>query len=246
MTEVHVHGVVPAAEETEIAAAVVRRVTHRDVAALVSDAEPGQLAASRVLRRHWHVLDEAGATATVLPVRFGTIMAGERAVADEFLAPRHDELVAGLAELAGKVQLTVKGFFEEDALMRSVVESSPAIARLQERVRGLPEAATYYQRIELGQLVAAEVEQARERDTAFVLERLAPLAVAASREPPATPDSAVNAAFLVERERVDEFSSAVGRLERELEGRVRIRYVGPLPAYSFAGDGANAGEGAWA
>jgi hypothetical protein len=242
MSEVHVHGLVAAAETTQIAAADVRRVTYGDVAALVSDVEPGQLAASRVLRKHWRVLEEAGSTATVLPVRFGTVMASGRAVADELLAPRHDELFAGLAELAGKVQLTVKGFFEEEALMRGVIERSPAVARLRERVRGLPEAAAYYERIELGQLVAAEVERERERDTELVLERLGPQAVAATREPPATPDAAVNAAFLVERERVDEFSRAVGELGRELEGRVRIRYVGPLPPYSFAGDG----DGAWA
>jgi hypothetical protein len=246
MSEVHVHGVVPAAERTEIASADVRRITHGDVAALVSDAGPGQLGASRILRKHWRLLDEAASTTTVLPVRFGTIMAGDREVADEFLAPRHDELVAGLAELAGKVQLTVKGFFEEETLMRGVVERSPAVARLRERVRGLPEAAAYYDRIQLGQLVAAEVERARERDTALVLERLQPLAVAAVRQPPATPDAAVNAAFLVERDRVDEFSAAVAELGRELAGRVRLRYVGPLPAYSFADDGATSGTGAWA
>jgi hypothetical protein len=246
MSDVHVHGVVPAAEQTEIASVEVRRVTHGDVAALVSDVEPEGLAASRVLRRHWHVLEEAGATTTVLPVRFGTVMAGDRAVADEFLAPRHDELAAGLAELAGKVQLTVKGFFDEESLMRGVVARSPAVARLRERVRGLPEAAAYYDRIQLGQLVAAEVERARERDTALVLERLEPLAIAAMREPPATPDAAVNAAFLVERDRVDEFSAAVGELGRELAGRVRLRYVGPLPAYSFADDGTTSGTGAWA
>jgi hypothetical protein len=246
MSEVHVHGVVPAAERTEIASAPVRRVTHRDVAALVSDVAEDQLMASRVVRLHWRVLEEAGASATVLPVRFGTVMAGDDAVVDDFLAPRHDDLVAGLAELAGKVQLTVKGFFDEEALMRGVVEHSPAVARLRARVRGVPEAASYYQRIELGELVAAEVERARDADTTLVLDRLAPLAVAVSREPPATIDAAVSAAFLVERERVDEFSRAVGELGKELAGRVRLRYVGPLPPYSFAGDDAPAGSAAWA
>ena len=241
MSEVHVHGVVPAAEQTEIASAPVRRVAHREVAALVSDVEPGELTAPRVLRVHWRVLEEAAATTTVLPVRFGTVMAGEKAVVDEFLAPRHDDLAAELRQLAGKVQLTVKGFFEEEALMRGVVESSPAIARLRERVRDVPEAAAYYERIELGRLVAGEVERARERDTGRVLARLGPLAVAASSEPPATIDGAVNTAFLVERERIDDFSQAVGELGRELEGRVRLRYVGPLPPYSFTGDIATAG-----
>jgi len=241
MSEVHVYGVVSTAEPTEISAADVRRVAHREVAALVSDLDGAELAATRVLRTHWRVLDEAAATATVLPVRFGTVMAGEGSVVDDFLAPGYDALLAELAALAGKVQLTVKGFFDEESLMRGVVEASPEIARMREHVRRLPEAATYYERIELGQMVAGEVESARERDTERVLERLEPLAVAANLEPAAAIDSAVNAAFLVERGRVDEFGRAVSELRHELAGRVQLRYVGPLPPYSFTGEIASAG-----
>ena len=243
MSEVHVHGVVPAAERTELSSGDARRVEHRDVAALVSDVREDRLQATSVVRVHWKLLDEAAATTTVLPVRFGSIMASEQAVVDDFLAPRHDHLVAELEALAGKVQLSVKGFFEEEALMRGVVEASPEIARLRERVRGVPEAAAYYDKIQLGQLVAGEVERARERDTENVLARLEPLAVAASREPAATADAALNASILVERARIDEFSEAVGELGRDLEGRVRLRYVGPLPPYSFTGEIATAEAG---
>ena len=124
----------------------------------------------------------------------------------------------GSPSLAGKVQLSVKAFYEEEALLRGVVEGSPTIARLRERVRGLSPDAGYYERIRLGELVSAEVERARERDAALVLGRLEPLAVDAANEPISTPDSAVNAAFLVERSRMDEFSAAVARLGKELEG----------------------------
>jgi hypothetical protein len=240
MSEVHVYGVVAASERPEITAADVRRIAHRDVAALVSDVEPGELTAARVMRAHWRVLEQAGAGCTVLPVRFGTVMAGDDAVVEEFLSPDHDDLAARLADLAGKVQLTVKGFYEEAPLLRGVVAASPAIARLRARVQALPEAAGYYDRIELGRLVGEEVERLRERDTALVLQRLEPLALATSREAAATADTAVNAAFLVERDGVDRFSEAVGELGRELEGRMRLRYVGPLPAYSFTGDGSPA------
>jgi hypothetical protein len=246
MSEVHVHGVVAAADRIEIASADVRLVAHGDIAALVTGADAERLSAAGVLRAHWRVLEEAAASATVLPVRFGTVMAGERAVVDEFLAPGHDGLAAELKALDGKVQLTVKGFFEEAALMRSVVEASPAIASLRERVRSMPEAAAYYENIKLGQMVAAEVERARERDTESVLARLGPLAVATSREAPSALDSAVNAAFLVERDRVDEFSEAVTELGRELAGRVKLRYVGPLAPYSFTGEVTTPGAPAWA
>ena len=241
MSEVHVYGVVPADARPKIQSADVRRVVHRDVAALVSDVDSGDLAAARLLRVHWKVLDEAAASATVLPVRFGTVMADEQAVVDDFLAASYDGLIAELGAMAGKVQLTVKGFFEEESLMRGVVEASPEIARLREHVRSVPEAAAYYERIQLGQMVAGEVERARERDTETVLARLEPLAVATNVEPLARIDAAVNAAFLVERERVEEFSSAVTELGHELAGRVKLRYVGPLPPYSFTGESMSAG-----
>jgi gas vesicle protein GvpL/GvpF len=241
--EVHVHGVVPAGEQVDLPEGA-RLIAHGEIAALVSDAGGRELVASQVLRRHWRVLEDVGVSTTVLPVRFGTVMESERAVVDDFLAPRRERLAATLAELADKVQLSVKGVYQEEALMRGVVERSPNVAQLRERVRTLPEAAAYYDRIELGRLVAAEVERERERDAALVVGRLEPLAVAVSRETQATPESAVNASFLVERTRVDEFSAAVAELGRELEGRISMRYVGPLPPFSFAGE--DAGAPAWA
>ena len=48
------------------------------------------------MRRHWQLLEAVAATATVVPVQFGTAMAGDDAVAAEFLAPRQDDL-AGAA-----------------------------------------------------------------------------------------------------------------------------------------------------
>jgi hypothetical protein len=173
-------------------------------------------------------------------------MAGDEAVIADFLAPEHDALAAALARFAGKVQLTVKGFYDGDSMLREVVAGSPAIARLRAEVAELPEAAAYAKRIQLGQLVADEVERARERDGALVRERLAPLAVAAQAEGVSGPDAAANAAFLVERNRIEAFSRAVAELGQELAGHVRLRYVGPLPPYSFADADADAGVAAWA
>jgi Gas vesicle synthesis protein GvpL/GvpF len=246
MSEVHVYGIVAASAGPELAEDGLRLIVHRDVAALVSDVEAGQLTAVRVLRAHWRAVERASARCTVLPVRFGTVMADDRAVVEEFLAPAHDGLADKLAEMTGKVQLTVKGFYDEEALMASIVAGSPVIARLREEVSAVPEAAAYYKRIELGQLVAAEVERARERDAQAVLERLQPLALEARLEPPSTTDAAVNAAFLVDDRSIEAFSDAVSALGRDLEGRIRLRYVGPLPPYSFTGEGAIAGAGAWA
>jgi hypothetical protein len=246
MSEVLVHGIVPAAERPELSEPDVHWVTHGKLAALLGTVDPSGMRAAGTLRLHWRLLEEAASAATVLPVRFGTVMASDDAVIDELLAPRQEELVSLLADLAGKVQMTVKGDFDQERLMRGVVESSPAIARLRERVSGLPAAAAYYDRIRLGEMVAERVEHARQQYAVRVTERLQPLAVAAKVESISSINAAINAAFLVEDGRQGEFRAAVNELEQEFAGVVRMRCIGPLPPYSFADNGSAPRSTAWA
>ena len=76
----------------------------------------------------------------------------------------------------------------------------------------------------------------REHDGRAILERLEPFALAARLEQQPSTESGIGAAFLVEESRIGEFSEAVATLGREWAGRIRLRYVGPLPPYSFTGE----------
>jgi hypothetical protein len=211
----------------------VRCVERDGLAGLVSDLEGDALNVAREVRAHWAVLEAASEGATVLPVRFGTVMENEQAVRERLLAANAERIEALLRELRGRVQLTIKGEYEESRVLREVVDESPAIANMRERLRSVPEAASYYGRIQLGELVAGELERRREVDSARALQRLEPLAVRAQAEQPASAEAAFNLAFLVERDGIERFSSAVASLGKEFGDRVRIRYVGPLPPYSF-------------
>ena len=226
-----------------VADADVREVEHDGIAALVSTVEGSALAAAREVRAHWRVLEEASSSASVLPVRFGTVLESEDAVRTTLLEPNSERLSAMLGELDGRVQLTVKGIYDEELLLREVVRDAPAIAAMKRKLDKVPKEAAYYGRIQMGEAVAAEVDRRRADDTGLALDRLAPLAVASRSEDLSTADGAFNLAFLVERERMDGFSKAVSELAQELGERLQIRYVGPLPPYSFA-DMELAGEGA--
>ena len=142
------------------------------------------------------------------------------------------------------MQLSVKADYEQEQLLRGVVAQSPQVAALREGLKGLPDEAGYYDRIRLGELVSSEIERRREEDRTLALDRLEPLAVSA-REEPVSGAEAFNLAFLVERDRVDPFSAAVQDLADETGERLRIRYVGPLPPYSFADMELTAGGAGW-
>jgi hypothetical protein len=248
---VYVYGVLPASEQASlpdagVAGARVRTVEHGDLAAIVSDLEDGALVAAREVRAHWRVVEAAAARATLLPVRFATVLAGDRAVVDQLLAPQAEHLATLLRSLAGRVQLAVKGEYDEEALLREVVRENPAVQALRERVQQLSDAAGYYDRIRLGELVAAEVGRRRQRDQQAALDALAPHADAARANEPRTPNGAFDLAFLVHRDKVDAFGAPVRALSDTLGERVKLRYVGPLPPYSFVDEQTTAQESAWA
>jgi hypothetical protein len=65
-------------------------------------------------------------------------------------------------------------------------------------------------------------------------------------EAPSGPDAAFNLAFLVERGGQERFTQAVREVADELRERADVRYIGPLPPYSFADSELSAGSAAWA
>jgi Gas vesicle synthesis protein GvpL/GvpF len=161
----------------------------------------------------------------------------EEGIVEELLAPHHDQFVEALGELEGRVQFTLKGRYDQDVVLREVLEEDPEIRQLQEEIRDLPEDATYQQRIRLGELVVRALEERRMDDEPQLLERLQPYAVSIVAHDPAQPDEVINAAFLVERERQQEFEDAVEELGADLHPSVRLRLMGPLAPYDFVAEG---------
>jgi hypothetical protein len=250
---VYVYGVQRASEAKPLDAPApgvegsgVAAVEHAGLAALTGPLRGTELGA-RDLRAHWRVLEDAFARATVLPLRFGTVMQSEQAVRELLLEPNAERLNQMLDELDGTAQFGVKGQYDEERLLREVVEQSPAVAGLRERTRNIPDDATSHaERVRLGQLVADEIGRRRELDTRLALDGLEPLAVAARDEEPRHPHTAFNLTFLVNDAKRSKFDAAVGRLQADLGERMEIHYVGPLPPYSFADADLSLGSAAWA
>ena len=223
----------------------VKVVAHDGIGALASDVPDGPLEAGRdELMAHSRVLERALEKGVVLPMRFGMVMPTEEAIRQDLLGPYSDELEAQLDEMEGKVELNIKAIYEEQAILREVLVESPEIAALRRSLEGKPEDATYYERIRLGEQVATELARMRDADTARAMDLLEPLAESARAEE-GGPISAFNLSFLVRRARQEEFTRSVRALRDETRERIELRYIGPLPPYSFADTGLEPGRSQW-
>jgi cell division septum initiation protein DivIVA len=188
------------------------------------------------------VLEAAVADAPVLPFRFGIMVPAEEEVGTDLLEARHDELAQLLKKVEGWVQMTLKVYYREDVVLREIVDSEPEIQRLREETGEGSEEITRDARVRLGELVGNAIEQRRDRDAADILERLKPVSVGAVVEGVEKELMVLNAPFLVERDRQQEFEEALEEVAQERRQRMRFRLLGPMPAYNFI----DVEEPAWA
>ncbi|MGB9183482.1 MAG: GvpL/GvpF family gas vesicle protein [Solirubrobacteraceae bacterium] len=234
----YIYGVVPASaglpSHPGIAGSSLELVRSDGVAALVSDAPDGELTMGReAMTTHARVLEAAHALGTVLPMRFGVVMSDEAEVTRSLLESHRDDLLAQLEEFDGKAELKLRATYEEEPLFREVVQEDQDVARLRESLRGAPEDATYYGRIQLGELVSQAIERKRDHDARAIMEALSPLALAAELTPPPHERIVLNASFLVDRSKLPDFDAAVEQVGERQAGRIRFKYTGPLPPHSF-------------
>jgi Gas vesicle synthesis protein GvpL/GvpF len=235
----YVFGIVPAAapvpaSDEDGPAVGLRLVEVGQVAALVGSTPADRgLGRAADLLAHDRVLAEVlAAGIPVLPMRFGAVVTDEAAVHDELLAAHHDHFVEVLERLRGRVQYTVHVRYEQDTVLRQVLKEHPEIARLREADGQSESRAAFDRRLRLGQLVVQALERLRPADAARVLDDLGDEVDFRARQP-AAPDDVLDAAFLVEAARADEFEARLEEIGRHHAGRLRVRLIGPTPAYDF-------------
>jgi hypothetical protein len=170
------------------------------------------------LWRHEAVVEALMADRTVLPMRFGTVLADEAAV-QSVLAARYADFMTSLDRVRGRVELGLRVLWDFE-IQNSKFEIRPGSGR-----------AYLLARLE-------EDRQARARQlwaealVAQIHIPLARLATESTRQVLAAPRSLLKAAYLVDRDRVAAFRREVEALSAA-NPTLRFLCTGPWPAYSF-------------
>lgn len=200
---------------TGLHGAPLRRVESGSLAAVVSEHERPPEPDEDVLWAHEQVVEELMATATILPLRFGSSVEREESLA-AMLIERGEEFLASLERVRGAVEVSVRAELPEP-----VAEDAP-------RRSAAPGSGTAY-------LLERAQEERCGREAVEMVHR--PLAALARRSaPPLGPSDPhrFKAAYLVEEGKLEAFGARVGELNAEFEG-VKVSCTGPWPPYSFVG-----------
>jgi hypothetical protein len=175
-------------------------------------------------RAHHAVVDAVAACGVTLPLRLATVYRGDERVA-EVLRQDYPRFRTALDRLEGRVELGVKIY--SDPRATAPVTSPPAR-------QGLPQAAPAQHR------ARDDAWQRAAAATARVDATLAELAVDSRHRPPQSPrlsgargENVLNATYLVDAERAEEFAARARHVDAEAPG-ARVELTGPWAPYSFA------------
>jgi hypothetical protein len=218
--------------------------------------------AVRYLVSHQRVLETVMDAFPVLPVKFGTVLPDERWV-HRLLAQGESLFRTTLEKFADRVQMEVVVLWNLQEIFQEIGQEEP-IARLKTQIASLPPDQMATARVAIGQMVYASLERRRTALRDRLLPPLREVALDIVVNPLMDDSMVANVALLVvgdarqgedsraeaeeeehsapwpDRQPVlwpgtgDRLDQRLEMLDKEFEGRLHFRCVGPLPPYSFA------------
>ena len=220
----------------------VYTVCYGALGAVVSDSPVTDYRVSRENTiAHEKAIEQVMKTHTVLPVRFCTIAEDEEKV-KKILEKEHDRFIDLLKDMEGKKELGLKAVFfakggsdsgGEKDIYNHILEKYDDVRKLKEKIAELPPEKARYQYIKIGKMVEAALEKEKEIHKKHILDCLKPLAVEFKENSTYGERMIINAAFLVNKDKEDEFDQQVRELDKRYGEKIRFKYVGTLPPFNF-------------
>ncbi len=214
--------------------AALRTIEHRDLCAVVSDIPLSNQRATRDnMTHHTLVLEKILQFQQMLPVRFGVVAKSDSDVESKLLEYDYWHLREILANLSGKSELSVRVLWQQAEVLKRVLEADKQISQLRDSLVGKPADTIHYQKINLGRMIEAALNQEREHIRNHILETLLPITVDHRQNKLIIDAMVVNVAVLVESQRESEFAAALNRLDDEYKGILIFKYTAVAPPYNF-------------
>ena len=212
----------------------VHTVCYQDIAAVISASPIVRHSISRAnTMAHQKAMEEVMKDYPILPVRFGTI--GERIgpIVEKVLKARYDELQGALAYVEDKIELGLKALWADKELpFKEIVEENKEIRVLRDRLLSR-KVRPRRDQIQLGDMVKKALDAKKVREEKAILNFFEGLWVEHKANKVMGDQMIMNSAFLVKKDEEKVFDEVVDKLAATYDGRMKFKYVGPVPPCNF-------------
>ena len=214
----------------------VYSITSGRVSAVVSGARGKLRPERRHLAAHHEVLKRLMAeTDAVLPVAFGTVADGRKALC-QILSRNHKAVLGTLRRVTRCVEMGLRVTWDVPNIFEYFIDTHPELRAARDQLLSGRREPSQDDKIDAGRLFDRLLGEDRETHAERVEEILAPHCVEIKRNTPRNEREVVRLACLVKRERQEEFEAAVFEAAQLFDNRYAFDYNGPWPPHNFVDD----------
>jgi len=212
----------------------VYTVCHQEIGAVISPSPIVKYPVTRAnTMAHQTTMEEAMKYYPILPVRFGTIGEGIELIREKVLKARYDELKGLLRYVEDKLELGLKVLWtSKEAVFQEIVEENRDIRVLRDRLMS-KRARAHGEQVRLGEMVKKALDAMKKREEKAILDFFKGLWVEHKTNNVFGDQMITNSAFLVKKDQEKMFDEAVDKLTAIYNGRMKFKYVGPVPPCNF-------------
>jgi hypothetical protein len=208
----------------------VYTIHYREIAAVVSDSTSNTFEVLDYGIAHQQALEKIMKEYCVIPMSFG--QSTSEGDIKTFLSRNYPKLRMYFTKLAGKTELGLKVTWKIDTTIQEIASSNVKIRAMKHQIEGKPLEKTYRQRLTLGTKVAEELSKREGRIAHEIYARLGEISADAKLNRNLSDEMVLNAAFLVDKSREQDFDMLVNTLEQEYGEKLLMKYV-IAPPYNF-------------
>src|SRR3954466_8360096 len=206
---------------------MVYTVNHGDIAAVVSKTSVFIFDPTREnALAHEHVIESVMRSHTIIPMSFGTVFRTDDDIR-EVLRSIYPSLKDVLKQMSGKLEFGLKVTWDRDRVIEELKRNHEEIHRFHIELTKKHLQSTYFARMQLGRMIDKALAERSADYVREIYDALRSICVASRDNKPIGDKMIMNAAFLIDRNRENDFDSAVNKVAQKFSDRLNFKYTGP-------------------
>lgn len=216
-----------------IDAGLVYSISDGRIAAVISDFSDGRIRPERRhLAAHQEVLKKLMAETTPLPMSFGIIAEGPKAI-KKILSIHQGSFLDRLKHVAGRVEMGLRVTWDVPNIFEYFVLSHEELRGARDRYLGSHREPSQEDKIEVGRMFDRILNEDRDAYAEQVEEVLMECCVEIKRNSPRNEREVINLACLVERNGLEAFEKGIFEAARLFDNNFAFDYNGPWAPHNF-------------
>jgi hypothetical protein len=213
-------------------------ISFQDIAAVVKDSEivdyshmPNDKLA-RLLVSHQQLIEKVMTKHTIIPMRLGTFVEGDKEV-EQILVRGYRTIKDIFERVQNTIEVDIVATLSDFNSFLQEVSEEEEIKTLKQSLLSRKGGVTADDQMKVGVLVKKHLDKKKETLANQIQTALGQIAQDSKAHDLMDDKMVLNTAFLIGRNRREEFEQKIDRLNDEFEDKLNFRCIGPLPPYSF-------------